>query len=298
MSMGVWWWSGWRKVAVLVVLGVLGCGGGTGVADGGALGSGMTGEGGSGSGGGSGGDGDPGAPTDAGPVAPAMLTVDAVQNAIVLDRCTGLTPATFGDVGAGQHAIALGASTLSKGSVSSPDGSLRAFDDYVIVQLPLAAGEPASRRFFMLNGIGAMADFTLSAAGPVRLMFIDSDTANNSGQATVTLDGATATVDAIANVLAWNASCPSSPATLSVSERPYRATLVDSTLSTGGGSEDDFVLLRLPSERPMDPSRFVILNSVGASVEFTPYLAESVRAWFISSAPGATGRAIVEVKGL
>ena len=36
--------------------------------------------------------------------------------------------------------------------------------------------------------------------------------------------------------------------------RPHRATLADSTLSAGGGSRDDFVLLRLPSERPMDSS--------------------------------------------
>ena len=88
--------------------------------------------------------------------APVMLTVDAVNNSIVLDRCTGLMPATFGDVAAGAHTLALTASTLSKGSVSGTnENQLPSFDDYVIVHLPLAAGDDASRRFFMLNGVGA-----------------------------------------------------------------------------------------------------------------------------------------------
>ena len=101
------------------------------------------------------------APSEEGPPPPPpMLTVEAAQHAIVLDGCTGttLTPATLMDVTAGQHTIALTASTLSKGSVSDAKARARSrpFDDYVIVQLPLAAGDAASRRFFMLNGVGAM----------------------------------------------------------------------------------------------------------------------------------------------
>ena len=71
------------------------------------------------------------------------------------------------------------------------------------MNLPLAAGEPASRRFFMLNGIGNMKSVTLSTApGTVKLMFIDSDATYNAGQATVKLDatGPTATVDAMAGI--------------------------------------------------------------------------------------------------
>ena len=119
------------------------------------------------------------------------------------------------DVAAGEHTIALTASTLSKGSVSDAnDNPVPSFDDYVIVHLPLAAGDAASRRFFMLNGVGAMANFTLSAVGAVRLMFIDSDATYNEGQGTVTLDatGPSTTVDGMANVLAWNSGCSSTPA--------------------------------------------------------------------------------------
>ena len=99
-------------------------------------------------------------------------------------------------------------------------------------------------------------------------------------------------------MLAWNSGCGSTPATATVSDRRYRATLVDSTLSAGAGSKDDVVLLRLPSEKAMDPSRYVILNGVEASVDFAPYLGETLRAWFITSAPGATGRATVMVTAL
>ena len=299
---------GWRQAAVLVLV-AAGCGGGNVAADGGALGNAMTGEAGNGggddatgggaSGGGvAGGGATGGGATDSGPSPPVMLTVDAVNNSIVLDRCTGLTPATLVDVAAGAHTLALTASTLSKGSVSDTnDNPLPSFDDYVLVHLPLAAGDDASRRFFMLNGIGAAEDLTLSAVGAVKLMFIDSDVTYNSGQGTVTLDatGPSVTVDGLANALAWKTGCASAPAMVTVSERPHRATLADSTLSAGGGSKDDFVLLRLPSERPMDPSRFVILNGVGASVDFTPYLGDDLRAWFITSALGATGRATVVV---
>ena len=289
---------GWRQLAVIMLAAAAGCSGGSeGAADAGALGNDTIDDAGGGHGGGGSGGAD--APADGanddGPPRPVTLMVDAVNNSIVLDRCTGLTPATIADVAAGDHTIALTASTLSKGSVADGDeNQLPSFDDYLIVHLP---GEAPSRRFFMLNGVETTASFTLSTPGAVQLMFIDSDAAYNAGQSTVTLDGAGAstTVDALANVLAWKDGCASTPAAVTVSGRPHRATLVASTLSAGGGSQDDFVLLRLPSERPMDPSRFVILNGVGASVDFTPYLGDSLRGWFITSAIGGSGRATIEV---
>ena len=68
-------------------------------------------------------------------------------------------------------------------------------------------------------------------------------------------------------------------------------TLVESTLSSGSGSKDDFVLLRLPNETATNPHRYVILNGIGASQDFTPYKGQTVRAWFIAATSGTTGRA-------
>jgi hypothetical protein len=241
------------------------------------------------------------APTEEAPPQVVMLTVDALQNSIVLDRCTALMPATLVDVAAGAHTIALTASTLSKGTVSGPnDESIPSFDDFVIVNVPVAAGDPASRRFFTLNGIGATASFTLSAVGTLNVMFIDSDATGNGGQGTVRLDttGATAVVDGVANVLPYSTGCFATAVSLNVSGRAHRATLTESTLSAGGGSKDDFVLLRLPTERPMDPFRYVILNGVGTTIDFTPYLSQTLRAWFITQSPGATGKATVVITDL
>jgi hypothetical protein len=245
-------------------------------------------------------DGPMDAPSEEVPAPPVTLTVDALQHTIVLDRCTGFTPATLVDVAAGAHTIALTASTLSKGSVSAGNDQLTSYDDYVIVNVPLPAADQSSRRFFMLNGINGLANFTLPALGTLRVMFIDGDAQFNAGQGTVRLDGtgASATVDATANVLPWNAGCLAIAQSINVSDRPHRATLTESTLSTGGGSKDDLVLLRLPSERPMDPMRFVILNGVGATVDFTPYMATSLRGWFIAASAGATGRATVTITDL
>jgi hypothetical protein len=58
------------------------------------------------------------------------------------------------------------------------------------------------------------------------------------------------------------------------------------------------VLLRLPSERPMDPFRYVILNGVGTTLDFTPYLSGSLRAWFVTQSAGATGKATVVITDL
>jgi hypothetical protein len=176
------------------------------------------------------------AATEEGPPPVVMLTVDALQNSIVLDRCTGLMPASLVDVPAGAHTMALTASTLSKGSVSGPNDELiPSFDDFVLVNVPVAAGESASRRFFTLNGVGATANFTLSALGTLKLMFIDSDATANTGQGTVALDttGPTAVVDAALNVLPYSSGCFATAVSLSVSDRPHRATLTESTLSAG-----------------------------------------------------------------
>jgi len=203
--------------------------------------------------------------------APEALSVDTTTVTRLLTQVSAST--TLVDVAAGTHTIALTASTLSKGSVSVNDTNVDSFDDYVIVNVPLPAADQSSRRFFMLNGVNAMKDFMLPALGTLRVMFIDGDAQFNSGQGTVRLDGtgATATVDATANVLPWNAGCLAINASVSVSDRPHRATLTESTLSTGSGSKDDLVLLRLPSERPMDPMRFVMLNGVGSSVDFCSF---------------------------
>jgi hypothetical protein len=239
-----------------------------------------------------------GSVTDTGPEAPAvMLTVDAVQNALLLDRC-GTTPATLADVAAGAHTLTLTASTLSKGAVSDDNGNpIPAVDPYVIVNLPLPAGDPGShRRFFMLNGVGTAANVSLPAVGTIRMMFIDSDMGSNSGQGTVALDtaGPTGMVDGAANLIPWD-SCSTTPATVTISNRLHRVTLVESTLSSGGGSKDDFVILRIPNETATNAHRYVILNGIGASHDFTPYKGTTLRAWFLAATSGATGRATLVV---
>jgi len=295
------WWFGWRGVVLLAVLVTLmmfaatGCGGGNASTEDGGMPNTMVGDAGSGGGGGGGG----GATTGDAGALPATLTVDAVSNSIVLELCIGMTPATISDMTPGLHTIGITASDLSKGSVSGTNNSqLPSSDDYVIVHVE--SGSATSRRFFMLNGVGTIADFTIGSAGAVQIMFIDSDTAFNGGRSTVTVDGTgpNTTVDGMANVLAWSTGCSATPATLTVDGRGHRATLADSTLTAGDGSRDDFVLLRLPSETPMDPARYVILNGVGTSIDFTPYLSQTLSAWFISSAPGASGRATVVVTDL
>jgi hypothetical protein len=240
-----------------------------------------------------------GAPTsDSGP-AILSVTVIAGQNQLSLDTCN-VAPAVLADIPAGTYTIQLAASTLSKGSVSGTP-QLPAVDSYVLVNLPLGANDPQQdRRFFMLNGVGATANVTLTTTGTIGLMFLDSDSGSNNGTATVTLTpgGYSTTVDAVTNVLRWLEGCQSTPATLVVTSGAHRATLVTSTLSAGPGSHDDYVLLRLPSEKPTDDHRFVVLNGVGASYDFTPYNSQTVRAWFISAGSGTSGQATVEVSDL
>jgi hypothetical protein len=164
-----------------------------------------------------------------------------------------------------------------------------------------SANDPQQdRRLFMLNGVGATANVTLTTTGTIGLMFLDSDSGSNNGAATVTLTpgGYSTTVDAVTNVLRWQEGCQSTPATLVVTSGDHRATLATSTLSAGPASHDDYVLLRLPSEQPTDDHRFVVLNGVGASYDFTPYNSQIVRAWFISASSGTSGQATVEVSDL
>jgi hypothetical protein len=148
----------------------------------------------------------------------------------------------------------------------------------------------------MLNGIGATASVTLPAMGTIEVMFVDSDLADNAGTATVTLSpgGASATVDATTNVLAYDTNCHSTPAMLVVPDGTYRATLADSTFSSGTGAHDDFVLLRIPSERPSEDFRYVILNGVGTNHDFSPFNSETVLAWYIGASAGS-GLATVTV---
>jgi hypothetical protein len=242
-----------------------------------------------------------GGPEEVTPVIPT-LTVVAAQNVLALDACN-VTPSVIADVPAGSYKIELVTSTLSKGSVTNGPDDLPfpAVDNFVIVNLPLGVGDPQeARRFITLNGVGASADLTLTAPGTIRIMFIDSDAGANAGEGTVTLTpgGYSTTVRAATNVLRWQEGCASTPATLSVTSRSHRATLVESTLSSGAGSRDDFVVLRLPSEKPMDDHRYVILNGVGASHDFTPFEDNTVRAWFIGATGGGTGQAKISVTDL
>ncbi len=181
--------------------------------------------------------------------------------------------------------------------MSGPPPAPPSVDNYVIVYVPLPAGDPnEKRRFFMLNGIGANASITLPSQATIQVMFIDSDTADNTGTGTVTLSpgGMTATVDAVANDLAYDTNCHSMPAMLAVTGGSYRATLIDSSFSSGGGAHDDFVLVRTPSEQPMNDDRYVILNGVGASHDFMPFNSQTVRIWYIGASAG-TGVAHVSV---
>ncbi|HVV48693.1 MAG TPA: hypothetical protein VHO06_03460, partial [Polyangia bacterium] len=233
---------------------------------------------------------------------PVSLIVDATMNFIAVNTC-GVTPQVFTAVPAGSHTLTLTASNLSKGGVSGgdPNNPTPSVDNYVIVNLPLPVGDPQSdMRFFMLNGVGAAATFNLTSAGNVQTMFIDSDAVSNAGTGTVSLapDGEMVTVDATANVLAWQTGCLSTPAFTTVSGQRHRVTLTASTLSATAGSHDDYVLVRIPDETPMNDHRYVMLNGVGSSFDFTPNNSQTVRAWFISAAGGATGQATLTISDL
>jgi hypothetical protein len=245
--------------------------------------------------------GDSGGSGGAGGAAPSMFTiaVNAAANAVTLDGC-GVTPGVLANVPAGTYSLTLTASTLTKGGVSGPTPPPPSIDNYVIVHVPLAAGDAhEDHRFFMLNGVGASATVTLAAMGTIQVMFVDSDTADNAGTATVTLSpgGMTATVSATANLISYDTACHSMPAMQVVPDGNWRLTLLDSTFSSGAGAHDDFVLVRTPSEQPTQDDRYVILNGVGATHNFTPFNSQTVRLWYIGASAG-TGLAHVQVTRL
>jgi hypothetical protein len=255
------------------------------------------------SGGGSNNDGSTGGTTGTGGTGgngSLSLTVDASQNLINLAGCTGLTPAAFTGVASGSHTISLSASTLSKGlaagtGLTNPPASV---DSFVLVSLPLPAGDSKQdHRFFMLNGIGGSYDFNLPATGDVQVMFVDSDATGNSGTATVGLapDGTTTTVDAAANVLAWDSGCNAVAAKLDLSTQAHTITLASSTLADADTGAANYVLLRIPDETIDNPHRFVTLNGVGATYDFTPFNSTTLYAWAISSSPGMTGSATLTI---
>ena len=286
---------------VTAVLGtVAGCGGsgGTGTA-GISGGAGVDGVGGTTGGGGTsaaGSGGSMGGGTG-GPAPPVMFTVLGSQTRLSLDACN-LTAATIPNVPAGSHTITLTASTLSKGILQN----MPAKDNYVIVELPLPAGDPDEQhRFLSLNGVGDHVDFTLPAPGTVRVMFVDSDVDYNTGTGTVTVtpDDLTATVDAMTNVLRWDTGCGSNGAQQIVSYRAHRLTLTASTLSSGAGAMDPYVLVRLPVEEVSYDFRFLILNGVGDSIDFiTSGNTDFIRAWFITAGGAPSGSATLTVTDL
>ena len=228
------------------------------------------------------------------------LNLSAPASTLALDAC-GSTPAVIPDVPAGSYELELTASNLSKGTVSDEnDQEFPSFDDYVIVNLPLPAGDPnEQQRFFMFHGVSDSARITLPASGSIKLYFIDSDAVNNSGQATVKLKpaGTQATVDATTNVIAWRTTCAgSTPAAISLSKAAQRVTLVSSTFSSATQAQDPFVLVRLNNEMQVNDHRFIILNGIGASYTFTPYANSTLRAWFISANGGGTGAAQLKIE--
>ncbi|HVU53034.1 MAG TPA: hypothetical protein VHL80_20265 [Polyangia bacterium] len=226
-----------------------------------------------------------------------VVTVDAASNHVTLDGC-GFSPAQIASVPAGTYTVSLTASTLTKGGVSGPGSP--STDNYVIVHVPFAAGDPnEDHRFFMLNGVGASASITLSQAMTIDAMFIDSDVASNSGTATVTVTpgNMTMTVSGTTNDLAYDANCHSTPAMQVVTGGMFRVTLLDSSFSSGGGAHDDFILVRTPDEQQVDDHRYVILNGDGASQDFTPFNSQTVRLWYIGAGAG-TGVAHVQIAPL
>lgn len=228
---------------------------------------------------------------------PTTFTVLGGQTRLVLDACN-LTAATLPNVPAGNHTITLTASTLSKGFLQNATAQ----DNYVIVELPLPAGDPDEKhRFFTLNGVNDHLDFTLPAPGTVRVMFVDSDIDYNSGTATVAItpDNLTATVDAMTNLLRYDQGCGSNGASLVVSYRAHRLTLTASTLSSGPGAMDPYVLVRLPVEEVNYDFRFLTLNGVGDSVDFiTSGNTDFIRAWFITATGTSSGSATLTVTDL
>ncbi|HWE26986.1 MAG TPA: hypothetical protein VHB97_03245 [Polyangia bacterium] len=230
-------------------------------------------------------------------LSPQAFAVGAANNVLELDTCQ-VTPAMIANIPAGTYTITLAASTLSKGTVATTPPQM-SVDNYVIVWLPLGTGDAQhDRRFFMLNGIGANASFTLTATGTVQVMFVDSDAAGDTGQATVAVSPGSysTTVDAVTNGLRWSTGCSSTPSELAVTGGNHTVTLAASTLALASGDPANYVILRMASEVPQDDHRYVMLNGVGASYAFNDTdPGDPLRAWFISPTAGSTGAATLTV---
>jgi hypothetical protein len=260
-------------LGLLLALTPAGCGNGSSGADGNTSG---------------GGDNGPGEP---GSISQTAITVDGASNHLVLQAC-GVNP-TGQDLQAGSYTVRLDASTLSKGHVATTDDSLvKSTDSYVLVNLPIPAGAgDQSRRFFMLNGVGSSSSFSLPSSGRLQVMFVDSDQDANNGEASVSIQpGGVLRVDAVQNVLRWKQGCNSRPAEQYLDAGSYRFTLASSSLSSGGGSRDDYVILRTPSEDPSDDRRYVVINGVNGSVDVSFQTSGTLRAWALAvqNAPGGT----------
>lgn len=234
-------------------------------------------------------------PGEGGAPPSATVAVSAILNLIPLELCV-VVPATATDVPAGTYTIRLEASNLSKGSVDNETKDASE-DDYVIVHVPYSANQSNDHRFFMLNGVGAEYTFSLDEPGTVEAYFIDSDTGANHGTATLNLSpgGYQITVDAVTNVIGWRNMCNAEPAYLWSDTETHDLTLESSDLSSAAGREDDYLLVRLPSEIPDDPFRYIMLNGVGAKQQYAALTGDRVRAWFLSAKVGASGQATLRL---
>jgi hypothetical protein len=229
-------------------------------------------------------------------LSPYMIVVNAATNVLQLDACS-VTPASVANLPAGTYVVTLATSTLSKGTVATTPPQ-PASDNYVIVQLPLPDGDPQhDRRFFMLNGIGADAGFNLPVTGTVQVMFIDSDNTGNSGDGGVTFAPGSyqTTVDAVDNVLRWRQGCNATASQIYVPPGPHTIKLVSSTLKIASGDPANYVVVRLPSEKPVDDHRYIILNGVGASYVFNANDPTPLHAWYIAATTGSTGQATLSI---
>ena len=234
---------------------------------------------------------------DAGSVSQSVLSVSGPANNLALQPC-GVAAASQ-SLAAGSYTISLDSSTLSKGTVVTTDGSqVKSLDPYVLVYLPIPEGDKdSSHRFFMLNGAGSSYSFSLAAAGGLQAMFVDSDQDANTGTASLTIQpgGLQVTVDAAANVLRWKQGCNSTPATKDFNAGSYLYKLTGSSLSSGSGSKDDYVIIRTPSEDPSDAQRYVVLNGVGDTKSVSFNNSGTLRAWALGLQSPPSGSAQVEI---
>ena len=105
------------------------------------------------------------------------------SNAIVLERCIGMMPATIADMTAGVHTIGITDERPVEGERLGRQRQAGANRPTTTSSSTCRLASRASRRFFMLNGVGTMSrNLALRGTGAVQIMFIDSDTAINGGR--------------------------------------------------------------------------------------------------------------------